>query len=242
MDDLAGGGKQVLLVDDSPVVADAVRDALGPFGYRVVWVEDGADVPAALRQRLPDLVILDVMMPGIDGLQVCRDLRANPDTADLPILMLTARVEEVDRVVGLELGADDYLTKPFGERELLARVRALLRRVTRAQTPAQVLRAGPVIVDLGRHQATCAGTLLDLTPTEYELLRLLVANRGQVLSRESLLNHVWGYDWYGSVRVVDTHVQRLRRKLHQCCLQGEDAAQELIVTVRGVGYRFVEGE
>jgi DNA-binding response OmpR family regulator len=234
MDGRTVKGRRVLLVDDSPVVAEAVRDALEPFGYQVTWIEDGAGVPAAIKQGLPDLVVLDVMMPGIDGLSVCRDLRADPATADLPILMLTARTEEVDRVVGLELGADDYLTKPFGERELLARVRALLRRVARSQTPAQVVRAGSVTVDLGRHQATCADVLLDLTPTEFELLRLLVTNRGQALDRDSLLNHVWGYDWYGSVRVVDTHVQRLRQKLRQC----DD--QEWIVTVRGVGYRFSE--
>lgn len=234
MDGRTVKGKRVLLVDDSPVVADAVRDALEPFGYQVTWIEDGASVPAAIKRGLPDLVVLDVMMPGIDGLSVCRDLRTDPATADLPILMLTARTEEVDRVVGLELGADDYLTKPFGERELLARVRALLRRVARSQTAAQVVRAGSVTVDLGRHQATCADVPLDLTPTEFELLRLLVTNRGQVLDRDSLLNHVWGYDWYGSVRVVDTHVQRLRQKLRQC----DD--QEWIVTVRGVGYRFSE--
>jgi DNA-binding response OmpR family regulator len=234
-------GKTILLVDDSPVVADVVREALEPFGYQVTWVEDGADVPAALQGGLPSLVILDVVMPGVDGLQVCRDLRANPVTANLAILMLTARAQEVDRVVGLELGADDYLTKPFGERELLARVRALLRRLARTEVMPSLLHAGPVTIDPDRHQANCAGTPLDLTPTEFELLRLLVANQGQALSREMLLNHVWGYDWYGSIRVVDTHVQRLRHKLRQCC-PGGGQDEELIVTVRSIGYRFVEAE
>jgi two-component system alkaline phosphatase synthesis response regulator PhoP len=226
-------GRQILLVDDSPVVADAVRDALAPFGYQVTWVQDGADVPDALRRGLPDLILLDVMMPGIDGLQVCRDLRADPDTASLPIIMLTARTAEIDRVVGLELGADDYLGKPFGERELLARVRALLRRVTRTQAATRVLQAGPVIIDLGRHQAAYKDKSLDLTPTEFELLCLLVTHQGQVLDRESLLNHVWGTDWYGSVRVVDTHIQRLRRKLR------EGGGTDPIETVRGIGYSLI---
>ena len=228
-------GKQILLVDDSPVIADAVRDALEPFGYQIAWVEDGADVPAALDRGMPDLVILDVMMPGVDGYEVCRQLRTDSATAHLPIIMLTARAEEADKVVGLELGADDYLAKPFGERELLARVRALLRRVVRAQAPSQMLQAGPVALDLASHQARCAGTLLDLTPTEYDLLHMLVLNAGQALPRETLIDQVWGYDWYGDARVVDTHIQHLRRKLRQCTPDDE----ELIHTVRGVGYRLV---
>jgi two-component system alkaline phosphatase synthesis response regulator PhoP len=234
MSDSMESGKRILLVDDSPVVADAVRDALEPFGYQIAWVEDGADVPAALAQRAPDLILLDVMMPGVDGYETCRRLRADSKTAHLPILMLTARAEEADKVVGLELGADDYLAKPFGERELLARVRALLRRVARARAPTQTLQAGPVTLDPASHQAHCAGTLLDLTPTEFELLHTLVLNAGQTLRRETLIEQVWGYDWYGDARVVDTHVQHLRRKLRQCHPDDE----ELIATVRGVGYRF----
>jgi len=227
--------KQILLVDDSPIVADVVREALEPFGYRVAWVEDGDRVPAALAQGLPALVILDVMMPGVDGYEVCRRLRADPATVALPILMLTARAEEADKVVGLELGADDYLAKPFGERELLARTRALLRRAARAEAPAQLLRGGPITLDPARHAARCGDTLLDLTPLEFDLLRALMLNAGRVLDRETLLNQVWGYDWYGDPRVVDTHVQHLRRKLRACCPDCE----ELLSTVRGVGYRFV---
>jgi two-component system alkaline phosphatase synthesis response regulator PhoP len=234
MDEHLDSGKDILLVDDSPVVADAVRGALEPFGFQVAWISDGADVPAALGEGLPDLIILDVIMPRVDGYEVCRRLRTDSRTAHLPILMLTARAEEVDKVVGLELGADDYLAKPFGERELLARVRALLRRAARTQVPAQVLHAGSVTLDLARHEARCADTPLDLTPTEFDLLHLLVLNAGQTLERDTLLNRVWGYDWYGNSRVVDTHIQHLRRKLRQCCPEGE----ELIVTVRTVGYRF----
>lgn len=243
-----GSGKQILLVDDSPLADDVVRQALEPFGYQVTWVEDGADVPAALAHGLPDLVLLDVMMPRVDGYEVCRRLRADPRTADLPILMLTARAQEVDTVVGLELGADDYLAKPFGERELLARVRALLRRVRRthssrtdtadAAASDSILRAGPLIVDLARHQAACSGVPLDLTPTEFELLHQLVLNAGYALKRETLLNQVWGYDWYGSPRVVDTHIQHLRKKLRRCLAQAD--RPELILTVRGVGYQFAD--
>jgi two-component system alkaline phosphatase synthesis response regulator PhoP len=231
MSDLSG--KHILLVDDSPVVADTVRDALEPFGFHVAWIEDGTDIPKALERQMPDLTILDVMMPGVDGYEACRRLRADPKTAHLPILMLTARAEEADKVVGLELGADDYLVKPFGERELLARVRALLRRVARAEAPTDVLRAGPIELDMARHQAQCAGTPLDLTPTEFDLLHLLIVNPGQTLDRETLLNKVWGYDWYGNARVVDTHIQHLRRKLRQYYPD-----EDLILTVRGMGYRF----
>ena len=235
MENRTESGKQILLVDDSPVIAEAVRDALEPFGYEIAWVDDGAGVPSALEHGLPDLVILDVMMPGVDGYEVCRRLRTDPATAYLPIIMLTARAEEADKVVGLELGADDYLAKPFGERELLARVRALLRRAVRAQTPSRTLQAGPVALDLTSHQARCAGTLLDLTPTEFDLLHILVLNAGQALTRETLIDQVWSYDWYGDARVVDTHIQHLRRKLRQSNPEDE----ELIHTVRGVGYRFV---
>lgn len=240
MSDRIDTNKWILLVDDSPLTADVVREALEPFGYRVTWVEDGADVPEALAQGLPALILLDVMMPQVDGLEACRRLRASPATADVPIMMLTARSDEVDRVVGLELGADDYLTKPFGERELLARVRALLRRVARTSTPAQVLRAGPVSVDLSRRQADCAGHPLELTATEFELLHVLVLNAGYTLSRETLLDQVWGYDWYGSPRVVDTHIQHLRQKLQACLHQATGGDEGLILTVRGIGYKFSE--
>ena len=228
-------GKRILLVDDSPVVAEAVRGALEPFGFRVAWIEDGAEIPKALERRMPDLVILDVMMPGVDGYESRRRLRADPKTANLPILMLTARAEEADKVVGLELGADDYLAKPFGERELLARVRALLRRVARAEGPTEVLRAGPITLDLARHQAQCAGTLLDLTPTEYQILKVLAQNPGRVFSRNELVDRVMGPDFFGDVRTIDVHILNLRRKI-----EPDPKCPRYIKTVYGTGYKLSE--
>jgi DNA-binding response OmpR family regulator len=183
------------------------------------------------RAEQPDLVILDLMLPGIDGLEVCRALRKD---GDLPIIMLTAKDEEIDRVVGLEIGADDYVVKPFSVRELMARVKTILRRVQPKPAPAApALQAGDLRLDVTRHQVAWRGAPFAVTAIQFELLRVLMANPGRVFSREELLNQVWGYDYYGDTRTVDSAIKRLRARLREVAADGE-----LIVTVRDAGYKL----
>jgi two-component system alkaline phosphatase synthesis response regulator PhoP len=222
---------KILVVEDERDIADLLRYHLEREGFRVVTAASGAQALREVERERPDLVLLDLMIPEGDGLQVCRRLRAAPATARLPIIMLTARAEEVDRVLGLELGADDYVTKPFSPREVMARVKGLLRR---AAEPAieEVYHLGDLTVDVARHVAQVKGRPLSLTPKEFELLRALVEARGRVLTREGMLDRVWGYDHAAEIesRTVDVHIRRLRKKL------GPEARR--IVTVKGVGYRF----
>ncbi|MDO8615181.1 MAG: response regulator transcription factor [Dehalococcoidia bacterium] len=223
--------KTILVVDDEPTLAATVRYNLEQGGYRVITAADGESGLSLARSERPDTIVLDLMLPGLDGLDVCRILRRE---SSVPILMLTARGEETDRVVGLELGADDYLTKPFSMRELLARVRALLRRSEMAtQVDGEVVTCGDLEVDAARHQVRRSGAEVALKPKEFELLAFLMRNRRRVFTREQLLNQIWGYEFAGDTRTVDVHVSWLRQKV-------EDNPQHpaLIVTVRGIGYRF----
>jgi DNA-binding response OmpR family regulator len=226
---------RVLIVEDEPDIRDLLAFHLEREGYQVSRSKTGAD---ALRQAVaspPDLVLLDLMLPEIDGLEVCRRLRRDPRTASLPIVMLTAKGEEIDRVLGLELGADDYIVKPFSPKEVVARVRAVLRR---SRPPADVVPvvSGTLVIDLGRHAVEVAGARVELTPKEFDLLRALAEARGRVLSREFLLDRVWGYAAAGEIesRTVDVHVRRLRMKL------GGEGRR--IATVKGVGYRLEPAE
>jgi DNA-binding response OmpR family regulator len=224
---------RILIVDDEPPIVDMLAYNLKRANYEVLIARDGQEALDKARQEQPDLIILDLMLPKIDGLEVCRALRRE---RDVPIIMLTARDSEVDRVVGLELGADDYVVKPFSVRELVARVKNVLRRApARAvEGPERLAQSGSLRVDPARHEARWAGTILDLTALEFELLHTLVRHAGQVLSREQLVEQVWGYDYYGDLRVVDAAVKRLRAKLRQAA-----PGDELIATVRGVGYKLV---
>jgi DNA-binding response OmpR family regulator len=221
----------VLVVEDEPDIRDLLAFHLERGGYQVTRAATGPEALRQLRAAPPDLVILDLMLPEMDGLEVCRRLRAEPATAALPVIMLTAKGDEVDRVVGLELGADDYVVKPFSPKEVLARVRAVLRRA-RAPLPGAPLAVGGITLDGATHQATVAGRPLALTPKEFDLLRALLEARGRVLSREFLLDRVWGYARAGEIesRTVDVHVRRLRAKL------GPEG--ERILTVKNVGYRL----
>lgn len=223
----------ILVVEDERDLSNLIRRHLEEEGHRVVQAFDGPSALQVAGQERPDLVVLDWMLPRLDGLEVCRRVRRE---SIVPILMLTARAEEIDRVLGLEVGADDYLTKPFSIRELLARVRALLRRVeldreALAGAPAvSVLSAGPLRVDLSERRATLDGRVVELTPKELDLLALLMRNPGRAFARDFLMEVVWGYDAAGSDRTVDTHVLRLRKKLGR---MGEQ-----VETVWGIGYRF----
>ena len=221
----------VLVVEDEPDIRDLIVLHLTREGFRCRTAGHGADALAEVRAARPDLVVLDLMLPGMGGLEICRRLRAEPATAAIPIIMLTAKVDEIDRVVGLEMGADDYVAKPFSPKELVARVRAVLRR-SRAPEQSAALRSGTLSLDPSRHVATVAERPLPLTPKEFDLLRALMESAGRVLSREQLLNRVWGYAHAEEIesRTVDVHVRRLRAKL------GPDGGR--ITTVTGVGYRL----
>jgi two-component system response regulator VicR len=224
---------RILVVDDEPAIVDLLLYNLQRANYAVTIARDGAEALRRAREVQPDLIILDLMLPAVDGLEVCRALRRE---RDVPIIMLTARDSEIDRVVGLELGADDYVVKPFSVRELMARVKNVLRRATGPRPPTSNgghAQAGPLSIDPVRHEARLHGVGLDLTALEFDLLETLVRHEGQVLTREQLISQVWGYDYYGDVRVVDAAVKRLRSKLREA-MQGD----ELIQTIRGVGYKL----
>ena len=225
----------VLVVEDEPDIRNLVVLHLERAGYRCHVATTGLEALEAAKRLTPDLVVLDVLLPGLDGLEVCRRLRGDPHTAAIPVIMLTAKTEEVDRVVGLELGADDYVTKPFSPRELVARVRAVLRRARASDGEDRSTAVGGLVVDRGRHEVRLDGAPLALTRTEFDLLDTLVEARGRLLTREQLLNRVWGYARADDIasRTVDVHVHRLRVKL-----RGEG---ERLVTVKGVGYRFEAG-
>ena len=222
---------EVLVVEDEPDIRGLIVHHLTQDGFRCRTAGDGAEALAQLRAGPPDLIVLDLMLPGMNGLEVTRRLRAEPAWARLPIIMLTAKADEVDRIVGLEMGADDYIVKPFSPKELLARVRAVLRR---AQPPddGRALAGGGIMLDEARHRVTVDGAAVELTPKEFALLHALMASTGRVLSREFLLNRVWGYARADEVesRTVDVHVRRLRAKLG-------DAGRH-IATVKSIGYRF----
>jgi DNA-binding response OmpR family regulator len=226
-------GHRVLVVDDDPTVSDVVRRYLEQDGCEVRLAADGADGLAAIAAERPDLVVLDLMMPGIDGIEVCRRVRRQ--LPDLPVVMLTALGEEADRVLGLEVGADDYLTKPFSPRELVLRIRSVLRRTAAAPAGPAVLTDGGLVADTGRRIATLHGAPLALTVREFDLLAFLLANPGRAWSRTDLLGKVWGWQ-FGDQSTVTVHVRRLREKVEQ-----DPAAPRRILTVWGVGYRYEAG-
>jgi DNA-binding response OmpR family regulator len=225
---------KILVVEDETKIARTVRLYLEQAGYRVTTVQDGALAVPAFRHERPDLVLLDLMLPHVDGWEICRQMRRE---SGVPIIMLTARDEETDRIVGLELGADDYITKPFSPREVVARVRAVLRRARGLVQPSQLLRAGDVVVDLERRAVSVAGRSLDLTPMEFELLAALARHPGQVFTRLQLLDQLQDVAYEGYERAIDQHIKNLRIKL------GDDARRpRYIATVYGVGYKFIAGE
>ena len=227
---------KILAVDDEDSIRELLELQLKRNGYETLTAADGQ---AALEQAAQaDLVLLDVMLPGIDGFEVCRRLKADPSTQAIPVIMLTAKSEEIDKVLGLELGADDYMVKPFSVRELLARIKAVLRRSQGSQSAAeQQLTIGPLVMDFSSYTARLGSERLMLTPKEYELLKLLVTNPGRAFMRDELLERVWGYEYYGDTRTVDVHIRHLRAKL-----AAVPELAEAIETVRGVGYRFARKE
>lgn len=223
---------QILVVEDDLDIAELIAHYLEKAGHTVESLATGAAVMPKVRRQPPDLVVLDLMLPELDGLMICQAMRSDPQTAAIPIIMVTARGEEADRITGLELGADDYVTKPFSPKELAARVSALLRRVTRLPATGGVLRYGPIAIDIDRHTVTVDGEEVRLTAKEFLLLEYLLQHRGRVLSRDLLLTDVWGYQYTGGTRTVDVHIRRLREKM--------PVLADAIETVKQFGYKLVD--
>lgn len=223
---------KILIVDDEPETVEIVEFNLKQAGFGVVSASDGDEALKKAKASLPGLIVLDLMLPEMDGTEVCKLLRRDPATANIPVIMLTAKATELDRVLGLELGADDYLTKPFSPRELVLRVKKLLERGQPKTKEEQTLKFSDLLIDVPRHLASWRGKKFDLTATEFKLLTVLAQRRGRVQTRDALLRDVWDYDNVIDTRTVDTHMRRLREKL--------GPAAKFLDTVRGVGYRFVE--
>ena len=224
--------QRILIVEDEPEAVELLEFNLKQAGYAVSSADDGAEALKKIRATPPDLILLDVMLPEMDGFEICKLVRLEAATAKIPIIMLTAKASELDRVLGLELGADDYLTKPYSPRELLLRVKKILARSAPAEKAKEQLRFGDLLIDVPRHIATWKNKPMDLTATEFKLLTLLAQRAGRVQSRDQLLRDVWEYDSVIDTRTVDTHMRRLRDKL--------GSAASHLDTLRGVGYRFVD--
>ncbi len=223
---------RVLVAEDDPDIGSLLEHYLKKAGFLPVVVLSGRDVMPQIKREMPELVVLDLMLPGLDGLQLCKAIRADASTAGIPIIMVTAKAEESDRIVGLELGADDYITKPFSPNEVVARVKALLRRAHRTAPPDSRLAYGALTVDVDRHVVKISGDEVKLTAKEFLLLQYLMQHRGRVLSRDLLLSDVWSYSYTGGTRTVDVHVRRLREKVPMLA--------DAIVTVKQFGYKLID--
>ncbi|TAL08860.1 MAG: response regulator transcription factor [Nitrospirae bacterium] len=230
--DTVAAARKILIIEDERDILDLVRHYLEKEGFRARTAADGTAGLAAVRQEHPDLIVLDLMLPGLDGLELCKKIRADPATALTPVIMLTAKAEESDKIVGLELGADDYLTKPFSPKELVARIKALLRRAERREADHKPHAYGPLRLDAVRHEVKVDGREVPLTAKEFGLLEQLLRNKGRVLTRDVLLNSVWGYDYHGTTRTVDVHIRRLKQKA--------PLLDEAIVSIKSVGYKLRE--
>lgn len=224
----------IFAVEDEVHIQQLVKYNLEANGYRVVTFDNGESMLEELKTNTPDLFILDIMLPGMDGLEVCRHIRGIPKLKPVPVIVLTAKGEEFDKVLGLELGADDYITKPFSVRELVARVKAMFRRLgTNIPQDTDKISHGDIVIDFTRHEVYKNSKLLEMPLKEFELLKMLILNKGRVLSRELLLEKIWGFDYFGETRTVDVHIRYLRQKI-----EDDDSNPIYIETIRGIGYRF----
>ena len=225
--------EKILVVDDEEHIAELISYNLTSNGYKVVIANNGIDAVKLAIEEKPSLILLDLMIPGKDGYDVCKDVRSNSEIRNTPIIMLTAKSEEVDKILGLELGADDYITKPFSVRELLARVKAVLRRFSIIEPESNVLTFGDLVANFDKREILVKDKKLDLTLKEFELLEILMKNKGKILTRDTLLDKIWGYEYIGETRTVDVHIRYLRKKI-----EADDKTPKLIETIRGVGNRF----
>lgn len=225
--------EKILVVDDEDHIVELISYNLINSGYKVITANNGIDAVKIAREEKPDLMLLDLMLPGLDGFDVCKSIRNDNETKDISVIMLTAKGEELDKILGLELGADDYITKPFSIRELLARVKAVLRRIKSVEESEEVYKSNGILINFDRRDVFILDKKIDLTLKEFELLEILVKNRGKILTRETLLDKIWGYEYVGETRTVDVHIRYLRKKV-----EVDDKNPKLIETIRGVGYRF----
>lgn len=225
--------EKVLIVDDEEHIVELLQFNLVNAGYKVITANNGLDALKKVKENKPDLLLLDLMLPGMDGLDVCKEIKRDKETSKTSIIMLTAKSEELDKILGLELGADDYITKPFSIRELLARVKAVLRRSSSDEISEEIYEIGRLKVDFERHEVLINNEKVELTLKEFELLEILIKNKGKILRRETLLDKVWEYEYIGETRTVDVHIRYLRKKV-----EDDDKNPKFIETIRGVGYRF----
>ena len=225
--------EKILVVDDEEHIIELIKYNLISTGYQVITCNNGIDAVNLAVDEKPNLVLLDLMIPGKDGYEVCKDIRSKHEIKNIPIIMLTAKSEELDKILGLELGADDYITKPFSVRELLARVKAVLRRMNIREEESNVFILGDLVANFDKREIKVKDKKVDLTLKEFELLEILIKNRGKILGRELLLDKIWGYEYIGETRTVDVHIRYLRKKI-----EDDDKNPNFIETIRGVGYRF----
>ncbi len=225
--------KKILIVDDEDHIRELLKFNLEKNGYIVYMANDGLEGLKLAREKQVDLILLDLMLPGMDGFEVCKEIRKDNIISNVPIIMLTAKSEEIDKILGLELGADDYITKPFSIRELSARIKALLRR-SNVKYDNEVLRFGNITLNLQTREVLKNGGKLDFTLKEFEVLKLLIQNKGKILTREILLDKIWGYEYVGETRTVDVHIRHIRKKIEE-----DDKNPIYIQTIRGVGYKFI---
>jgi len=228
--------KRILVVDDEEHIVELIKFNLEKNGYKVITADNGKDALEIAKEQHPDLVLLDLMLPGIDGLEVCKEIRKEASISNMPIIMITAKGEELDKILGLELGADDYITKPFSVRELIARSKAILRRTT-VKYEDNNFKFGDITIDFQKHEVKKDGEKIELTLKEFELLEILIKNKGRVMTRDFLLDKIWGYEYVGETRTVDVHVRHLRQKVEK-----DDKNPVYIQTIRGIGYKFNYGE
>jgi two-component system alkaline phosphatase synthesis response regulator PhoP len=224
--------KKILIIEDDKDIVDLLKHYLTKEGYVTKDAGDGISGLKKAKDENFDLIVLDIMLPEMDGLEVCKELRGNSKTSTVPVIMLTAKSEETDKIVGLELGADDYVTKPFSPKELVARIKALLRRTERIPEEEKVYRYGKLIVDVSKHEVTWGKQPVELTSKEFDLLATLLRSKGRVLTRNQLMDQVWGYDYFGGMRTVDVHIRRLREKIPEL--------SDEILTVKNIGYKLKE--
>lgn len=226
-------GEKILVVDDEDHIVELITYNLISSGYDVISANNGIDALKIAKKEKPNLILLDLMLPGLDGFEVCKAVRGESDIKEIPIIMLTAKGEELDKILGLELGADDYMTKPFSIRELLARIKVIFRRTKSSKTDEDLFKTDNIYINFNRREVIIFDKKIDLTVKEFELLEILVKNKGNILTREMLLDKIWGYEYVGETRTVDVHIRYLRKKIEE-----DDKNPKFIETIRGVGYRF----